>query len=529
MNKKRLAIDFGTTNTVAAVAEEGSVRVLHLPGLAREQPAEQSPLIPSAVHIGAVTRHWLGFRRRMTQIRLGQEALNQNYGGFAAQSRTLAQSFKPLVGSEPHRPVLRSDSREWSAREAAWLLLRGLLGAVRASERVRIDDLTMTVPVGYFETYRAELQAIARRLKVRRFRTLDEPVAAALGYGVGLGHEKTLLVVDFGGGTLNLAAVRLEPAAAQAGSAPVLAKHMVPLGGEDVDRWLLAHFLPDVSDLPEWQQEAQWEAMRVKEEAGRSGSAEFRWQGIHRGLKREDLQALLAGRGLFDTLRAALTDVQGQIADDTALPAGEEAPDSPDEVLLVGGSTLLPGVAAVVDEFFPDAVVRHDPELVFTAVALGAARFAGGVPLDDFIYHDYALTVQNKETRAAEYELLLPRRTRYPTAPDFAVRYYADYSGMTDIGLYICEVGRLRQTPVFWQPGPHGTRCWQPQTDAERGCLTALNPADPPLPLRPVGQGASPRIRATFFVNADRWLCVTVEDLVRRKTLRDAEPVVRLR
>ena len=69
----------------------------------------------------------------------------------------------------------------------------------------------MTVPVGFYESYRAELQSIARGLKVRRFRTLDEPVAAALGYGVNPARDETLLVVDFGGGTLDLAAVRLGP------------------------------------------------------------------------------------------------------------------------------------------------------------------------------------------------------------------------------------------------------------------------------------------------------------------------------
>lgn len=520
---QRIAIDFGTTNTVVAVEENGSVRVLHLPGLAREQPAAQSPLIPSAVHVRETEQRLLGFRRRVSTISLGQQALSQNYGGHAAALKGFAQSFKPLVGGQPHRPLLRAGNREFSARETAFLLLRGLLAAVRTQERFRINDLTIPVPVGYFETYRAELQAIARRLKVRRFRTLDEPVAAALGYGVSVGQEKTLLVVDFGGGTLDLAAVRLGPAASEGGTAPVLAKHMVTLGGDDVDRWLLDFLLPDLSDLPEWQYDARWEAMRVKEEASREVSAEFRWRGLRRCLRREELQELLAARGLYDQLQTALAEVQRQLSDAQQSDAG------PDEVLLVGGSTLLPGVAAAVDEFFPEAVVRHDPEFVFTAVALGAARFAGGVPVDDFLYHDYALAVQNKETGEAEYELLLPRRTRYPTAPEFAVRYYADYAGMTDIGLHLCEVGRLGQSPVAWQPGPNGACYWRPQTQAEQSCVMELNPADPPLPLRPVGLGTSPRIRATFCVNADRWLCVTVDDLVRRKTLRVAEPVVRLR
>ncbi len=507
-----------------AVVEEGSVRVLHLPGLAREQPADQSPLIPSAVHVADVARRWLCFGWHSTQVSVGQQALNQNYGDHAARSRAFTQSFKPLLGGQPHRPILRAGTRDLSAREAAFLLLRGLLAAARSEQRGCVDDLTIPVPVGYFETYRAELQAVARRLKVRRFRTLDEPVAAALGYGVGVGREETLLVVDFGGGTLDLAAVRLGPGAAQAGAAPVLAKHMVRLGGDDVDGWLLESFGLDLSDLPEWQYDARWEVMRVKEQASREGKAEFRWRGIRRTLRREELEGLLAERGLYDQLREALAEVQRQMTDGEALVAG-----GPDEVLLVGGSTLLPGVAAVVDEFFPDAVVRHDPAFVFTAVASGAARFAGGVPVDDFIYHDYALAVQNEKTRAVEYELLLPRRTRYPTPSDFAVRYYADYPGMTDIGFHVCEVGRLGQAPAPWRAGPNGACYWSPQTEGERACLVELNPADAPLALRPAGQGTSPRLRVTFSVNADRWLCVTVDDLVRKASLRVGEPVVRLR
>ena len=162
-------------------------------------------------------------------------------------------------------------------------------------------------------------------------------------------------------------------------------------------------------------------------------------------------------------------------------------------------------------------------------MALGAARYAGGVAVDDFIFHDYALAVQNERTHAVDYELLVPRRTRYPTPANFAVRYYADYPGMDEVRLSVCEVGRLGQMPVQWEVRPNGSRYWSPATDEERALLMELNPADAPLPLRPVGQGTSPRLRVTYSVNADRWLCTTVEDLVRKQTLRVDDPVVRLR
>ena len=516
-----LAVDFGTTNSVVAAAQDGGVRALHLPGLAREQPNDQSPLVPSAVFIAESIRRRLFFRRRLREVYVGQKALNQDYGGYAGQSRAFAQRLKPFLAERPHHPLIRGMDADFSAREVAFLFLQGLLGAVRHQHRLRAVDLTIPVPVGFYETYRAELRLIARRLGVRRFRTVDEPVAAAIGYGVSLAREETLLVVDFGGGTLDLAAVRLGPGVAEGGGPPVLAKHMAALGGDNVDDWLLAHLLPAPLDIPEWQYDAKWEVMRVKEEVSRCGQAEFRWHGIRRRLDLAELTDLLTRQGLYVRLREALGEIQQQLT--------ESGNALPDEVLLVGGSTLLPGVAAVVDAMFPDAVVRHDPATVFTAVAVGSAHFASGVPVDDFTYHDYGLAVQNEQTRTVEYELLVPRRTRYPSAPDLAVRYYADYPGMTNIGFHICEVGRLGQMPVAWRPGPNGASYWTPQTEAERGCLTELNPADAPLPLRPAGKGTSPRLRATFSVNADRWLCVTVDDLVRKATLRVEEPVVRLR
>src|SRR6185295_817132 len=91
-----------------------------------------------------------------------------------------------------------------------------------------------------FETYRAEVQQALRQLGVRRVRFVDEPVAAALGYGISLGSDRTVLVADVGGGTMHVVLVRLSPQGAVSGQATVLAKRGRPLGGNAVDGWVLA-------------------------------------------------------------------------------------------------------------------------------------------------------------------------------------------------------------------------------------------------------------------------------------------------
>ncbi|MCC2671491.1 MAG: Molecular chaperone DnaK [Armatimonadetes bacterium] len=517
------AIDLGTTNSVVASAEGGSVRTLHLPGLGRALPTDQSPLIPSAVHISEEMERFLYFfHRRRHHVYVGQQALSRNFDG---RSPSFAQSFKRLLAREPHRAVVRCGSTQWSARDVAQLFLKELLAAAGRQSHQKIVDLTIPAPVGYYEHYRSELRSMASHLGIKRFRSLDEPVAAALGHGVNVARDETLLVVDFGGGTLNLAVAQLGPHTSDTGIAPVLAKHMVNVGGDDVDRWLMEYFVPSaLLDMPEWQRDLKWEAMLVKEQVSRGGRGEFRWGGLKREFTREDLVGVMRDRGLYEQLRIALSDIRRQLTETPGLEGR-----GVDEVLLVGGSTLLPEVAAVVDDAFPEAVVRHDPEYVFTAVALGAARYAGGVAVDDFVYHDYAVQVQNEKTHSVEYELLIPRRTRYPTAKNFAVRYYADFPGMAEMRFSICEVGRLGQAPVAWAMRPNGSGYWAPQGDEQRGLIQELNPADAPLPLRPAGQGTSPRLRVTYSINADRWLCITVEDLIRKQPIREDEPVVRLR
>jgi molecular chaperone DnaK (HSP70) len=124
------------------------------------------------------------------------------------------------------------------------------------------QSIVFTVPVDSFETYRLWLGQVCESLQVEQVRMLDEPTAAALGYG--LADQETLLVIDFGGGTLDLSLVQLDRAQAQpkplgfilkwgqksfaeqSGQTPktarVLAKAGQNLGGSDIDNWLVDYF-----------------------------------------------------------------------------------------------------------------------------------------------------------------------------------------------------------------------------------------------------------------------------------------------
>ena len=297
------------------------------------------------------------------------------------------------------------------------------------------------------------------------------------------------------------------------------------LGGDDVDQWIMEQLAPDPLRLmPDFFYGLKWEAERLKllASAGQSGTFTFRNES-YGTLDYAGLADLLAEKGLYRQIQ----EVLGRLREELRTGYGIEAAQI-DEVILEGGSTLLPEVRTLLNDTFGADKVRE--WLPFESVARGACIYAGGAHVEDFIYHDYALRVLDEQTNTVEYELLIPRGTRYPTTDDFATRYYAPgYDGQPALSLLICEVGRIAGQPVEWEPRPNGTDYFEPKTEGEHAFCLCLNEGDEALPLTPPGKGSSPRLRVTYSVNEERWLCVTVYDLFRKADLKIQEPVVRLR
>ncbi len=554
------ALDLGTTNTLLARWDTGANRpqLVDLPALARRSPksGEVARGVPSAVDVLEAPSLWarmgrsppLARRFFFGQLaRIGQPALDVNH---LQPKPSFAASFKRALSRSPLLPIVRAGGRTYTAREVAHLFLRELLAQARAATGERIRELVITAPVEAFETYRAELVQTAKRLGIRKLRFLDEPVAAALGYGLGQSRERKVLVVDFGGGTLHLALVKLSAAATQEGSAQVLAKAAEDIGGNLVDRWVLEEFCRRLSwpmddegrdDVQLWHRLMLAEACRVKEAVYFDERATFeaslpesreRFEQRLRGeapsleLTREDLVKLLQARGLYRMLERCLADVLEQ----ARVQGVSEA--EVDDVLMVGGSTLLPNVYPLFEERFGRGRVRAWQP--FEAVAYGAAVYAGGqaVPAD-FIVHDYALLTYDLKTGKPEYAVIIPRGTRFPTREDLWKRQLVPTCGLGEpervFKLVICEVGSGAGTDGFvWDADG---RVHRVKAGESRDVVVKLNEANPAIghldpPHAPSDR--TPRLEVSFGVNAERWLCSTVFDLRTRRFLLREEPVVKL-
>jgi molecular chaperone DnaK (HSP70) len=558
------AIDLGTTNTGVARWDEaaGRPKMVELSRICRrpggEDHLEAPLLVPSSTHAlapeglaGRVGR-WPFLERRWflgRQALIGREALEANQ---TEPRPCYAPSFKQHLMRSPLRTLARLGKEPLSARDVARRFVRELLWAIKEQTGERIRELVVTTPVEAYEGYRAEVSTIFRSLGVDKVRFLDEPVAAALGYGLGQKERRVALVVDFGGGTLDVAAVALSPKGVAEGRAEVLGKEGRPIGGNVVDRWLLSEVarrlgypLPEAgAEEPFWMRMMLAETCRVKEALFFRESEllvptppdelhrfEERIRGESQTLQlhREELVSLLEAQGLYETLDECVNGALEQAASHGVTERDVE------DVLMVGGSTLLPMVyRRFEDRFGRDKVRAWQP---FEAVAYGAAAFsADAAQPSDFIVHDYAFVTHDLSTHQKQYSVIVPRGTRFPTADNFWRRQLVPTCSLgepeTMFKLVICEVGRDfdgdrrfawdadgRLHKLGGQKG-QGAPLVVPLNETNP-TLGYLKPPHPPDDKRP-------RLEIAFGVNDDRWLCATVYDLRTKRYMMREEPVVRL-
>lgn len=541
------SIDLGTTNTLIAKWVGTHAVTVALEELVDYEPAWQTPLIPSAIYFQDGGRAIIG--------RPALAAREIMHGADLASLGPLARSFKKTLARASQQAVAQLGSESISARQCATVFLRELLAATAVYERARSDpnrsrmqrlvsalrwwrkegqvtNLTMTVPVESYEPYRAELVSISKKLGVRDIRTIDEPVAAALGYGLDLTEEKHILVVDFGGGTLDLAIVRTHPANSDRPSrgpgqhrATLLSARGLIYGGETIDEWiadfgcekLRAH---QSALRPLLLSQAEAIKKDLSNKASVADSSYFLLQGGGRiDVTRKEFLDLLEERGLYKTLET-LTEAT---LDDCAREVNEAQLDA---VLLVGGSTLLPGVRELYERLFgPQRVHYWEP---FEAVVKGAAIFGAGFSVDQIVHHDYAIRVYNDSQQRPEYERLVKRGTGYPTPNPFEVRYYAVTEGQQLFRLPVCEVGYAGQMSLPWGRRMNGNEYWIPSGSEEGECVVTLNEGDA-LRLNPVGSGQQARLRIEFTIDENRFLVATIHDLLKQRDLRTEDRVVKLR
>jgi molecular chaperone DnaK (HSP70) len=517
----KLAIDFGTTNSVIARwnEEKRAADIVSIPGLSASHLAGVLPIVPSLVYVQDGPA---------AQVTLGQAVRDQALDW--QRTNRLFRNFKRGVVATPAPEPRLIDGMLWADRDAGEHFLRGLIAALPRHEE--IDQLVMTVPIAAFRGYVDWLSRILGEA-ADKVRVVDESTAAALGYAV-TEPGSLLLVFDFGGGTLDLSLVQLPDSRERAGgmlslfrhtptakhAARIIAKAGRIIGGSDVDQWLLLDVLKQahltLDELSHDYAALLTHCEQAKIELSTRASAAFLFEAQGRAcpvfFTRDELEQLLEANGFYAAIRHAI---------DKVLYAARQQnifTEDIHHVVLVGGMSLMPSVRALLQRYFKDMAFLSDKP--FTAVAEGALQVAAGAGLDDYVAHSYGLRHLDAETNTHGYDEIIPMGTRFPMEKPIEVTLCAAHDQQAELEFVLGEIDTDAVSLVELKY-ENGEEVFVARADQATQLIEPLNEAVV-VPLNPPGRAGEERLKASFRIDARQQLLLSVIDLkTNLELLRD--------
>jgi molecular chaperone DnaK (HSP70) len=192
----------------------------------------------------------------------------------------------------------------------------------------------------------------------------------------------------------------------------------------------------------------------------------------------------------------------------------------------VGGTVQIPAVQAWVQQYFEPAKIRC--EKPFEAIAQGALQLSQGVELKDFLYHSYGIRYWDRRNNCHNWHPLIKAGQPYPMSNPVELVLGASLDNQPSIELIVGELGTdVDQTEVYFD----GDRLVTRRLSSSQAQVQPLNDREGArniAKLDPPGHPGSDRIKVLFRVDDQRFLRITVEDLLALRTLLDDQPVVQL-
>src|SRR5580658_4961138 len=340
-----VGIDLGTTNSLVAFMDLTGPRII--PG------ADGDKLVPSVVSIAPSSEVVVGNPARellITQPERSVYSVKRLMGRGVEDVAEELKLFPFRIASGSESVIqLQLGDRTFTPPEISAMVLRQLKLKAEDYFGVPVDKAVITVPAYFNDAQRLATKDAGRIAGLEVLRLVNEPSAAAVGYGLDKRENGIVAVYDLGGGTFDISILKLHD-----GIFEVLATNGdTHLGGDDIDNRLLhialedlqSEWSEDLSHIGEAVQTLRLEVIRAKESLSFLPDAhiDFAWHGkrYHREITRD----------LFENLIKDIVDRTLGPCRSCMKDAGVN-PEQIDEVVLVGGSTRIPMVRSAVEVLF---------------------------------------------------------------------------------------------------------------------------------------------------------------------------------
>ena len=405
-----IGIDLGTTNSLCAYWKDGRSRLI--------PNAYGTYITPSVVSVNPDG-----------SVMVGKPAKER----LLTHPKQTASGYKLFMGTNK---TFELEGKAYRPEELSALVLRQLKEDAEAYLQEEITEAIISVPAYFNDNQRGATKLAGELAGLQVDRIINEPSAAALAYKKELTDDRSFIVFDLGGGTLDISVVdyyeNIVEIISIAGD-----NHF---GGNDFDQCILGHFFLTHPELRDRLDETETAALRKQAELCKISLSENPEVLMVYSYRGKEYSVRIDQAGLIQILSPILLKVRSLL--ERALKDASRKASSIDDILLVGGSTTMPVIQKYIASLLRQPNTSIHPD---AAIALGTGVAAGihlrseeirDVVLTDICPFTLGTDVYDMDAKKLRFHPMIQRNSTLPCSVTHVFRTLRDNQKLVDISVF---------------------------------------------------------------------------------------------